>query len=366
MSVIMQELCKSLEKVASSTGRDESASVGDLRKTGIDRNFWYPVARSKQVKDGKACPVSFAGEPIVLIRARQGDVFALENRCAHRQVPLHLGVIEKDCVKCCYHGWKYDRAGRCVSVPYLDKCSLRPKSVRSYPCREAYGLVFVFPGDISKLEGAVFPDIPSATDPKYKTHYLDRRVACHFTFLHENLMDMNHQFLHRRLVGGVKTILLHTRQGANWIEADYTFARTAGRQRLGEKLIAGGRRESSDLMTIRTEYPYQTLKFRTPGNDLPMLDLWNVYVPLDRAQRSNHTYGLMMVRRPAFPGLLELFWPLVVWFSNHVFAEDRQICELEQAAFDQQGADRNHEVFPLIRSLRKVLIENSSPLADAD
>ena len=89
-------------------------------------------------------------------------------------------------------------------------------------------------------------------------------------------------------------------------------------------------------------------------------------VPLDKAQRSNHTYGLMMVRRPAFPGLLELFWPLVVWFSNHVFAEDRQICELEQAAFDQQGADRNHEVFPLIRSLRKVLIENSSPLADAD
>ena len=356
---------RSFEKIVSPSGRDESLRVCDLRKTGTDPNFWYPVARSKQVKPGKACPTSFAGEPIVLIRTRQGEVFALENRCAHRQVPLHLGVVEKDCVKCGYHGWSYDRTGRCVGVPYLDKCSLRPKNVRSYPCREAYGLVFVFPGDMAKLEGAVFPDIPSATDPKYKTRYLDVRVACHFTFLHENLMDMNHQFLHRRVVGGVKTILLDTRQGATWIEADYTFLRTAGRQRLAEKLIVGGHRESRDLMTVRTEYPYQTLKFRTAGSDPPTLDLWNFYVPLDKAQRSNHIYGLMMIRRPAFPGLLEIFWPLVVGFSNHVFAEDRQICELEQAAFDQQGADWNHEVFPVIRSLRKVLLENSSPLSDA-
>jgi len=109
--------------------------------------------------------------------------------------------------------------------------------------------------------------------------------------------------------------------------------------------------------------PYQTLKFRTAGSEHPALDLWNVYVPLDKAQRSNRTFGLMMIRRPSFPGLLELFWPIVVWFSNHVFAEDRQICEQEQAAFDRQGADLNHEIFPVIRGLRKVLIENSPPLA---
>ena len=52
-------------------------------------------------------------------------------------------------------------------------------------------------------------------------------------------------------------------------------------------------------MTIRTEYPYQTLRFRTAGSEHPALDLWNVYVPLDKAQRSNHTYGLMMIRRPS-------------------------------------------------------------------
>src|SRR5690349_10022946 len=127
------------QKTTSQVGADEIVSVRDIRKTGIDPDFWYPVARSRQVKVGKGFSVSFAGEPIVLVRPKVGEVYALEDRCAHRQVPLHLGVVEDDCIKCGYHGWKYNHTGKCVGVPYLDKCSLRPHNVRSYPCREAYG-----------------------------------------------------------------------------------------------------------------------------------------------------------------------------------------------------------------------------------
>jgi renierapurpurin 18,18'-hydroxylase len=349
---------------------EQELSLPDIRKTGIHPDFWYPLARSKEVKAGKAHAVTFAGEPIVLIRTSQGDVYALEDRCAHRQVPLHLGVVEKDCIKCAYHGWKYDHTGRCVGVPYMEKCSLRPKNVRSFPCREAYGLVFVYPGDTSKLETVEFPQVPSATDPHYKTRYLDRLVNCHFTFMHENLMDMNHQFLHRRFMGGIKTTLLDVRQGESWIEADYTFSRVSGKQPLGERFIIGKnkpgqnnseQKKQPDLMTVRTGYPYQTLKFTTGGSAFPALDLWNAYVPRDKEQRTNHTYGLMMIRRPPIPGILDLFWPGVIWFTNCIFAEDREICELEQAAFDKQGADWNHEIFPLIRSLRRVLTTNSVP-----
>ena len=343
--------------------------VRDLRKTGIAPDFWYPLARSRQVKVGKALAVSFAGDPIVLVRPNNGEIFALEDRCAHRQVPLSLGVVDGDCIKCGYHGWRYNHTGKCVGVPYLDKCSLRPHNVRRYPCREAYGLVFVFPGEPEKAEIVAFPDVPSASDPKYKTRFLDRDVGCHFTFMHENLMDMNHQFLHRRLMGGIKTTLIETRQGSNWIEVDYTFSRVKGKQPLGEKFILGARQQPAegarDVMTIRTEYPYQTLRFRTAGSEHPALDLWNVYVPIDAAQRRNHTYGLMMIRRPSVAWLLDVFWPFIVWFTNHIFAEDRKICELEQQAFDRQGADQNHEIFPAIRSLREVLLRNSLPLAKA-
>ncbi len=338
----------------------------DIRKTGIDPNFWYPVARSVEVKPGKAIPVKFAGEPIVLVRGKGGRVFALEDRCAHRQVPLHVGEVMDDGIKCGYHGWTYNDTGRCTSVPYLDQCGARPNSVKSYPCREAYGLIFVFPGDAGKAEHVPFPAVPSATDPAYKTRYLNRRVDCHYTFMHENLMDMNHQFLHRRLMGGIKTIFLGVRSGDNWIEADYTFKRNSGKQPLGEKFMLGKRPEAQegerDLMTIRTEYPYQTLKFWTAGSQNPALDLWNIYVPLDRAQRTNHTYGLMMIRRPSVPGLINLLWPAIVWFTNGIFAEDRVICELEQAAFDAQGEDQNQEIFPAIRGLRRVLVDNGVAL----
>ena len=346
-----------------------SGVVGDIRKTAIDPNFWYPVARSRDVKPGKTHAVTFAGDPIVLVRPASGPMFALENRCAHRQVPLHVGVV-KDCtLRCGYHGWEYDAKGKCVSVPYLDMCKEKPNNVRHYPTREAYGLVFIFPGDVTLAGQVAFPEVPSAADPNYKTRYLDRRVDCHFTFMHENLMDMNHQFLHRKLMGGIKTMFLGTRQGDNWVEADYTFKRASGKQHLGEKFIIGERPETDpgerDLMTIRTEYPYQTLKFWTAGSENPALDLWNVYIPVDREQRVNHTFGLMMIRRPEKMGfLLEVFWPFIVWFTNGIFAEDRWICELEQAAFDAQGADWNHEIFPAIRGLRKVLVDNGVPMDD--
>ncbi len=359
----------SLDNTARLPLADEQDAPRDIRKTAIDPDFWYPVARSRDIKSGKARAVSFAGQPIVLVRATAGELFALEDRCAHRQVPLSTGVVSGCAIKCGYHGWEYDASGKCVSVPYLDECQATPNSVRSYPAREAYGLVFVFPGDAARAGAVPFPDVPSASDSNYKTRYLDRRVECHYTFMHENLMDMNHQFLHRRLMGGIKTIFLGTREGENWCEADYTFKRAAGKQPLGEKFMLGKRPEAEvgerDLMTIRTEYPYQTLKFWTAGSEHPALDLWNVYIPVDREQRINHTFGLMMIRRPSPRFLLDMFWPVIVWFTNGIFAEDRWICELEQAAFDEHGADRNQEIFPAIRNLRRVLTDNGIRMEEA-
>ncbi len=338
----------------------------DIRKTALDPDFWYPVAKSKDLKSGKALGVRFGGEPIVLVRPKTGNPFALEDRCAHRQIPLHVGQVSGDSIKCGYHGWSFGRDGRCTSVPYLDLCTMKPNCVRSYPCREAYGLVFVFPGDAAKAETIAFPEVPRASDPNYKTRYLDGRIDCHWSFMHENLMDMNHQFLHRRIMGGVKTIFLGVRHGKDWIEADYSFRRASGKQPLGEKFILGKRPAADpgdrDLMTVRTEYPYQTLRFWTAGSEHPVLDLWNVYIPQDKKQHSNHTYSLIMIRRPAIPGLINLLWPVIVWFTKDIFAEDRWICELEQAAFDAQGEDRNQEIFPAIRELRRVLVDNGRPI----
>ncbi|MBI4375043.1 MAG: aromatic ring-hydroxylating dioxygenase subunit alpha [Elusimicrobia bacterium] len=343
------------------------AQESDLRRVGLHPDFWHPLAMSGEIKRGGMLGVSFAGEPIVLCRADKGEVFALEDRCAHRQVPLRAGVLCGDAVRCGYHGWAFGKDGRCLTVPNLGKGEATPRGVRAYPCREAYGLIFVFTGAPEKAEAVQLPCIDSAADPEYKTRFLSKRINCHYSFMHENLMDMNHQFLHRRYMGSIQPLLLKVDRGEDWVEGTYTFNRVAGRQSMGEKFMIGPRAKSAsahehDLMVIRTRYPYQTLTFCRAGSDKPALDLWLSYVPVDREQRVNHSFGLMMIRRPAVPGLIHLFWPFIVLFTNAIFGQDQWIVEQEQRAHDAQGRDMNQEIFPIIRELRALLSRSGVPI----
>ncbi|HXZ08783.1 MAG TPA: aromatic ring-hydroxylating dioxygenase subunit alpha, partial [Paraburkholderia sp.] len=176
--------------------------------------------------------------------------------------------------------------------------------------------------------------------------------------------DMNHQFLHRRQMGQMRARSLGRRRGEDWVEVDYTFARMEGKQPVGEALVFGqhrktGGQDDKDVMTVRTCYPYQTLQIRTAEQTLVM-DLWIAYVPLDAEQRTNRTFGLLSIKKPGIPGALDLAWPLLVWFTERIFKEDREIVEAEQAAHDKQGSDWNHEVFPVILELRDLLRERGA------
>ena len=299
----------------------------DLRQIGAHPDHWYPVAWSRDVKSGRALATRFAGDPIVLFRNPAGAVSALEDRCAHRQVPLSLGLVDGDGIRCGYHGWRYAASGQCTDVPYLGKCKL-PNGVRAYPCHEVAGLIFVFPGDSSRAQLIAPPALEASVDPAYKTRRFGRPIACHYTFMHENLMDMNHQFLHRANMGNIRPRYLGRRMGDDWLEVDYTFSRTGGGQSLGEKVIFGSKRTGGwsndrDKMTIRTEYPYQTLRIWA-GDDCPIMSLWIAYTPEDAEQRRNRTFGLLSVRRPRIPGLIEAAWPLLVLFTERIFTEDRR------------------------------------------
>src|SRR5258708_23267496 len=81
-----------------------SANTFDLRRVGAHPDYWYAVAWSDELQVGKTLGRRFAGEPIVLYRGSSGKVFALEDPCAHRQGPLHLGVVTSDLLQCHYHG----------------------------------------------------------------------------------------------------------------------------------------------------------------------------------------------------------------------------------------------------------------------
>jgi phenylpropionate dioxygenase-like ring-hydroxylating dioxygenase large terminal subunit len=345
-------------------GRIATEEMTDLRRVGINPDFWYPVAVSASVREGNTFAACFAGQRIALYRGASGAVYALDDRCAHRQVPLSMGVVEGEALRCCYHAWAYRGDGRLSQIPYLPKGAARPpRGVRAYPVREAYGLVFVFPGDPNQAAASQLPGLPEFASARYKTMTFSRTVACHYSFLHENLLDMNHQFLHRGVVGRIQPQLLGYQAGPDCVEARYEFTHVGGRKSRSAALLANSRgRASSDVFTIRTGYPYQTLRLAPTEGGLASFSLWAAYVPQDAAQRTSHTYGLLMIARPPVPGALQLAWPLIRRFTERVFAEDRMAVEAEQRAWDEQGQDRNHEVFPLILDLRDMLRSNGVPI----
>jgi phenylpropionate dioxygenase-like ring-hydroxylating dioxygenase large terminal subunit len=347
----------------------------DLRRIGLHPDFWYPLARSKDVKAGSTHLATYGGDPIVLARTERGEVFALDDRCAHRQFPLHKGVVCGEMLRCAYHAWTYRKDGRVAAVPYLPKDACRPTGVRSYPCREEYGYVFVFTGDADRANQVPLPRLPFFHSAGTRTMHFWRRVECHYSFMHENLMDMNHQFLHRGIMGTIKPTLLDYRKGHDWVEVRYRFQRAGGKPDRGARfLLAGGRKKSAapstdsetadagDLMTIRTQYPYQTLSIFRRGAEDPSFNLWAAYVPYDRDQRSHISVGMLMIEKPPIPGLIHIFWPLIRRFAESVFTEDRMAVEAEQRAHDQQRSDWNQEVNPVILALRDVLVRNGVSL----
>jgi renierapurpurin 18,18'-hydroxylase len=344
----------------------------DLRRVGAHPDHWYPVAWSHELPPGKALGRCFAGEPIVLYRGIQGQVFALEDRCAHRQVPLHLGVVTGDQLRCHYHGWIYDCNGKCVSVPYAGK-QRTPNGVKAYPVSEVDGIILVFPGDPELAPSRLPTHLGSFHRKDYKTRRLYREVACHYTFMHENLFDMNHQFMHRKNMGSIRAQCLGREHGEHWAQVEYSFSRTSGKQSIGEQVIVDlmrkrgeNKRDFSDHMRIRTDYPSQSLRVWVGRNieqtQDPALDVWLGYTPWDANQRTNRTYGYLSVKKPPIPGLIHLVWPFVTWFTERIFREDKDIVEYEQRAYDSQGADWNNEIFPALRDLRGVLARCGQPM----
>jgi len=348
-----------------------SSSGPDLRRVACNPGYWHPVAQSRKLKRNKTLAVTFAGEPIVLIRTDSGKVFALEDRCAHRQFPLSKGLVCGEEIQCGYHAWRYDAAGAITAIPYLVTGVRPPHRVRAYPCREAFGLIFVFPGDPALAEQTAFPELPWFDSPDYKVMAFERDIACHYTFMHENLMDMNHQFLHRRLMGRIKPRLLGHAKGDGWVEAQYRFGDGGGKKHRGANwLTIGGSGDDAnnyEIMTIRTEYPYQTLKIAgiKPGSP-PSLALWAAYVPEDRHERRSRSFGILLVKKPRLAFLLTLIWPVLRHFTESVFAEDRMAVEAEQRAYETQGGDWNQEIFPVTLELRDLLLARGIKPADGD
>ena len=111
------------------------------------RRFWQPVYVAERLKAGQAMPIRIMGEDFTLYRGESGAPYVVDFRCAHRGTQLSIGWVEGECIRCFYHGWKYNGIGQCVEQPAEGESFAAKVKIRSYPTREYLGLVFAYFGD---------------------------------------------------------------------------------------------------------------------------------------------------------------------------------------------------------------------------
>jgi nitrite reductase/ring-hydroxylating ferredoxin subunit len=77
------------------------------------------AAELAKLPEGSLVAVFPSGLPVLLIR-RGGEVYALENRCAHMGCPLSAGRLDGWTLQCPCHDWRFDiRDGRFLDAPEL-------------------------------------------------------------------------------------------------------------------------------------------------------------------------------------------------------------------------------------------------------
>jgi 5,5'-dehydrodivanillate O-demethylase len=141
---------------AHSQARDTytAADYADFAHTGPGtlagrymRQFWQPVYVAAELPPGHARPLRIMSEDFTLYRGEDGTPHVVAPRCAHRGTQLSTGWVEGDCIRCFYHGWKYDGTGQCVEQPAEDAGFAQKVSIKSYPTQEYLGLVFAYLGE---------------------------------------------------------------------------------------------------------------------------------------------------------------------------------------------------------------------------
>ena len=160
------------------------------------RSFWQPVFCSHEIQPGCARPIRILGEDLTLYRGDGGAPHVVGFRCAHRKTQLSIGWVEGDCLRCFYHGWKYDGSGQCVEQPAEPKPFSDKIRIPSYPVTEYLGLIFAYLGE---GEPPPLPSYPKLESPDISLDVVRLDRICNYFNNIDNSLDNAHvRFVHGR------------------------------------------------------------------------------------------------------------------------------------------------------------------------
>ncbi len=118
-------LSGAMEPIAQASGLPNGMYLGgswqeEERRRVFARN-WAAIGFGKDVP-GKADvkPVTFMGEPLLIVRDRDGDIRVFQNVCRHRGVVLvEEAATTTGLIRCPYHAWCYDLTGKLKQTPHV-------------------------------------------------------------------------------------------------------------------------------------------------------------------------------------------------------------------------------------------------------
>ena len=165
------------------------------------RNCWYAGMWAADIGDGPVAR-TILDEPVVFFRTAGGTPVALADRCCHRALPLSLGEVVEDGIRCGYHGLVFDETGACVHIP--GQSAIPPGAmVRLYPVVERWRVVWIWTGDPALADESTIPEVFWLDDPGWVPAPGYLTMKADYRLLVDNLLDLSHvTYLHTRTIAG--------------------------------------------------------------------------------------------------------------------------------------------------------------------
>jgi 5,5'-dehydrodivanillate O-demethylase len=258
------------------------------RMGNLMRRYWLPVAALDEMKERWTKRVRILGEDLVLFKDRTGKFGLIGEFCPHRRASLAYGIPTEDGIRCPYHGWKFDAAGRCLEQPNEPEGStFRDKVWTSgYPVEELGGLLW---GYLGPQPAPLIPRLDGYVDPKAIRTVGITRINCNWLQCMENSLDPVHtEWLH-----GALYEFRHEAEGAKVAIARHHKKIAFDEFKFGiikRRLMEGQSEDSSDWTTGHPVVFPHTLAVGSGGGGWKSYQ-FQIRVPIDDTTTEHYWYA---------------------------------------------------------------------------
>ncbi len=331
------------QKVAAAPGSD----------TTFLFNSWYIVAEPSELADGAIVGRTLLGKRIAVYRGDSGTIAAFDDFCPHRLVPLSLGKVIGDRLRCAYHGAEFGSDGYCVKVPG-QKAPGPNTFVKTYPVIERHGYVWIWLGDPVRAvdESGIPSGFSFGDDPGWIGGFGHMEsIQADYRLINDNLFDITHaEFVHPESFGGAEVqFYRNARPGTDYVDRGMTYevleneirfrAHAAKLGMEGGPLWRGmlaqsrGVSEWTDPIDFRMEViwwapAYTSFHILVRPHDEPTarpIEIYNLHAAIPETATSSH-YFYCSVRNYGDASMNKLFTDGI----SFVFQQDKGILEGQQ------------------------------------